>query len=385
MPRITVRAVLGSFMLPAARARPVRRLALLFLMPLSCTTGSFPEAGPGGGGQGGHGGQAGGAGRDASAEAPSGSAGSGGGGSGGGPGGGGAGEPCSEIDATRDCSPAPCRRGTQICERASGTAWTGVWSPCRDVVTVPGCTMPDAPCDCAKPTAACEEYCKGRDGGADGGAPPPTCVCVAGDTRWCHVDGSCVWGRQSCLPDGRWGPCGDAGGAKVPAGCTAGTYSFCCCVKAGQCCEDDGDGAFEGGHGPSGGKCPSASCGGSEGPRPWDWPPKTASCPGAGECVPGGKRYCYYTGDLKPPFGQGEAVCQPDGRWGLCTFTASPHPALFACFKGSDPLPAGVPGGPRSRWKYCCAKVGLCCAREIYTVGCSENWSYGACDGIACR
>jgi len=48
----------------------------------------------------------------------------------------------------------------------------------------------------------------GGDGG-DGGDTPDTGrgECVPGQQRWCDDATYCSWGKQTCLPDGRWGHC----------------------------------------------------------------------------------------------------------------------------------------------------------------------------------
>ena len=43
----------------------------------------------------------------------------------------------------------------------------------------------------------------GGGGPGDGGGS----VCVPGVQRWCDDHTYCSWGKQTCLPDGRWGPC----------------------------------------------------------------------------------------------------------------------------------------------------------------------------------
>ncbi|MCS6799612.1 MAG: hypothetical protein NZ898_14025 [Myxococcota bacterium] len=54
------------------------------------------------------------------------------------------------------------------------------------------------------------------DGPGEPGTPPSTPpstppgeggVCVPGVQRWCDDHIYCSWGKQTCLPDGRWGPC----------------------------------------------------------------------------------------------------------------------------------------------------------------------------------
>lgn len=175
-------------------------LILSTLVALSaCAPGQVSGDDPGGGaGQGGGAGPAG-------AGSNGADAGPGGGGSGGN---GAGGEACAEIGASRECSPAPCRRGTQVCEPGSATASGGTWGPCKDVKDVAGCMPPDAPCDCTKPTPACEDYCKGRDGGPP---PPPTGCgdpkCPPGAVRLCDVMQCGGPGVQVCLADETWSVC----------------------------------------------------------------------------------------------------------------------------------------------------------------------------------
>lgn len=185
------------------------------------------------GGVGGNPGGGGGAAGNGGAGAAGGFAGSGSGGSGGSGGGAGSsdaagdGEPCSLVGAMRDCYPAPCKRGTQICRPGSATATAGTWGPCVDIEDVPGCGMPDAPCDCSKPTPACEEYCKGRDAGPE--APPvapPPCFdgkkCPPDAVRLCDVLTCSKPAYQVCLDDGTWGGCAPGGCVKEkPLGCNS--------------------------------------------------------------------------------------------------------------------------------------------------------------------
>jgi hypothetical protein len=71
--------------------------------------------------------------------------------------------------------------------------------------------------------------------------------CEPGVQRWCDDATYCSWGKQTCLPDGRWGPCveptvGPSGLTDRPAtecGCRYFYFNY-------DCCEDqqdrDGDG-----------------------------------------------------------------------------------------------------------------------------------------------
>lgn len=321
----------------------MRRLTKLGVVSISvaigwsCTGGELPGAGgPRRGGAGGSGAQGGAGG---SAGSPGAEDGPGGGGLDGN--GGGAGEKCDEVGAIRECSPAPCQRGRQVCEK--GPTAGSVWSPCRDLTSVPGCTSPDGPCDCGSPTPACEDYCKGRDAGADG---PSGCICVPGAIRWCDTPVSCLWGKQTCLPDGTWGACTET--PDRPPGCTSPVYSLCCCLMADQCCE----GAPYGGKAPSKGKCGGITCGA----------PPPSACPGKGLCYPGKEAFCVAgTGKAAT---WGKTTCKPDGTWGDCV-SGTPPPAdcgtfsvLACCIRAKD--------------------YGFCCQLS----GCSVA---GKCDGIACK
>jgi hypothetical protein len=75
----------------------------------------------------------------------------------------------------------------------------------------------------------------GTGGGSAGDAP---CECP-GVTRWCDEPVFCLWGQQTCLPDGSWGPCQEVKGA--PDGCTEEFFfSGACCERRGICCEKNG-------------------------------------------------------------------------------------------------------------------------------------------------
>jgi hypothetical protein len=85
----------------------------------------------------------------------------------------------------------------------------------------------------------------GGDGGGGGGGGGAECV--SGAQRWCDDAMYCSWGKQTCLPDGSWGPCieptvGRTGLSDRPAtecGCRYFYFNA-------DCCEDqedrDGDG-----------------------------------------------------------------------------------------------------------------------------------------------
>lgn len=63
------------------------------------------------------------------------------------------------------------------------------------------------------------------------------CVCIPGRIRWCDTPSACAWGRQQCLPDGRWGVCVET--LLRPVGCPLRrAYETACCVAARECCQD---------------------------------------------------------------------------------------------------------------------------------------------------
>lgn len=327
-------------------------VACSFLVVACRPPGGHADDDGGSSGQGGGGGAAGGGG-----------SGAGGGGApdGSGPG---AGEPCSETGATRTCDPAPCKQGTETCEKGGGTVSGGTWSPCRDVKDIPGCSPPDAPCDCKTPTPACEDYCKSRDGGTE--APPPTCSCPSGAERHCHGSGDkCTWSKQICTGSGAWGACTPT--TKVPKACAGGVYDFCCCIQQdGTCCENDdrhytSKSSYKDGSGRSYGSCPDLTCGGKTPPKIWK------SCKA---CAPGTKRYCPVQtlgpmGGIDYTYEWGEQTCNTSGNWFGCSPAAPP-----AGCSGKFSLDCCVDGGQ------CCSPVG---AGWESTIDCNEV-AVGACD-----
>lgn len=65
-----------------------------------------------------------------------------------------------------------------------------------------------------------------------------TCIkqCPPGSVRWCDEPTYCLWGKQTCNPDGTWGACTET--PDRPAGCEGDVYyNPICCVLAGQCCQ----------------------------------------------------------------------------------------------------------------------------------------------------
>ena len=96
--------------------------------------------------------------------------------------------------------------------------------------------------------------CRSDDGGGD--SPPPgggdtpgggDDICVAGTQRWCDDAMYCSWGKQTCTPDGHWGPCIEP--EVTASGLTDRPNNACGCryfYFNWDCCEDqedrDGDG-----------------------------------------------------------------------------------------------------------------------------------------------
>lgn len=69
------------------------------------------------------------------------------------------------------------------------------------------------------------------------------CACI-GLTRWCDDVVYCNWGKQTCLPDGTWGPCHEV--KQQPAVCpvptkTENNFDEDCCKRLGLCCAWDND------------------------------------------------------------------------------------------------------------------------------------------------
>jgi hypothetical protein len=78
------------------------------------------------------------------------------------------------------------------------------------------------------------------DGTIDGGSGSKSrgasdcAYCIPQTVRWCDDPVYCNWGKQSCLPDGTWGPCTEV--QETPAGCTGRGFSGKCCEALGLCC-----------------------------------------------------------------------------------------------------------------------------------------------------
>lgn len=185
--------------------------------------------------------------------------------SGGGPGDGG-GWTCYDTEHGRECRQGdpgyPDDRdwdcydsdGTTVCtgtgdypDDGGGGDWV-----CESVGDLITCTSndPDYPDDGGGGPWDCyftDEFRVCTDGGGgdtpdDGGS-----ICIPGTQRWCDDHTYCSWGKQTCLPDGRWGPCieptvtreGLQDRPNTACGCRYFYFNW-------DCCEDqadrDGDG-----------------------------------------------------------------------------------------------------------------------------------------------
>lgn len=99
----------------------------------------------------------------------------------------------------------------------------------------PDCISPGN-CGCATSESACSD---GKDEDCDKStdcADRDCQQCTPGSERWCDDPQYCHWGKQKCLPDGKWGDCIET--TTPPPGCTGSLYSATCCVQAGQCCQN---------------------------------------------------------------------------------------------------------------------------------------------------
>src|SRR5262249_49551561 len=125
-----------------------------------------------------------------------------------------------------DC--AGGKKGTQTCGS------DGKWAACEGAVPCPppdtGVPPPDAAVQATPPRADSPpgpppvdapvvdpEPDAGPDQAADAppdaapDAPPQqACWCVPGSQRWCDAPIGCLWGKQTCTPDGNWGTCEEA-------------------------------------------------------------------------------------------------------------------------------------------------------------------------------
>lgn len=191
--------------------------------------------------------------------------------------------------------------------------------------------------------------------------------CVPGTTRYCDTPISCMWGQQSCSPQGHWQACKET--KAIPAKCkgAGNIYDPACCVREGLCCQNFG--LLPGDPNRSVGKCEgtltcrkclcSTSSGGSRGLGGFD---VDGEC-----CTPGSTRICdlaevWALEDKVAKPGWGRSICDDGGHFGPCEATAAAAPT------GCNPS------------KYdgaCCAQAGQCCAT-------GPSWSsrtIGACAG----
>ncbi len=126
-----------------------------------------------------------------------------------------------------------CHDGLQAC--GADPEFSG-WGACEGAAMPNGESGPacqnaiDDDCDglidcedpsCSSVPACCEHKCK------------------AGTVRLCDEPEFCLWGTQTCGPDGAWSTCIEA---DPPAGCTGFPFGFGydedCCVDHGYCCEN---------------------------------------------------------------------------------------------------------------------------------------------------
>jgi len=82
---------------------------------------------------------------------------------------------------------------------------------CEDLGDLVVCTddSPDYPDEGGDVPTDCYFADEFRICGPDDDGPPDggDYECVAGQQRWCDDAIYCSWGKQTCLPDGSWGPC----------------------------------------------------------------------------------------------------------------------------------------------------------------------------------
>ncbi len=207
-------------------------------------------------------------------------------------------EGCScQPDSEQACWPGdPAQQHVGVCadgtQRCVGSGEFASWGPCEGAV-LPGVEIPengvdedcngaDGPCqpaaggeqcansadddcddlvDCYDPDCAddpaCDGFCApspevcddGIDNDCDGlidcddiddcmsDIMNCTCIkqCPPGSVRWCDEPTYCMWGKQTCNPDGTWGACIET--TQKPFPCTGAYYDPVCCVLAGQCCQ----------------------------------------------------------------------------------------------------------------------------------------------------
>ncbi len=81
-------------------------------------------------------------------------------------------------------------------------------------------------------------------GSGPGSSGPPSqdafglCECVPSTSRWCDTPTGCLWGKQRCAPDGRWGACQEVD-ERPSAACNDDYYyNLGCCLLSGACCQN---------------------------------------------------------------------------------------------------------------------------------------------------
>lgn len=172
---------------------------------------------------------------------------------------------CFDTATGRECRQTtpdyPDDRGWNCYDTATGTVCeapgdfpdgggSGEWDCVRSTEGLILCTdntpdYPDGggdlPWECHYETEF--RVCSTGGGGGDGGGG----VCVAGVQRWCDDAVYCSWGKQTCNPDGTWGPCTEP--TVTSTGLTDRPDTECGCryfYFNAACCEDqadrDGDG-----------------------------------------------------------------------------------------------------------------------------------------------
>jgi len=167
-------------------------------------------------------------------------------------------EPCDCIDNDNDgfidegCVPKPqCDKEPCDCidNDGDGTVDEGCpwWWFCD----------PEQECDCIDndndgqidescdplPEECPGEECDCEDTDGDG-LIDEECDCIPGTWRWCDEPVYCSWGKQTCLPNGKWAVCVEVD--EAPPGCDEGglfegdipLYDVGCCVDSGACCQN---------------------------------------------------------------------------------------------------------------------------------------------------
>lgn len=161
-----------------------------------------------------------------------------------------------DCDGAADCEDSECDCPAPGCAPSEFAAETascgdGMDQDCDGLVDCldPDCfgkVCRDDGAVCSGEGAGLCDFPGGGDGGGDvcadlfSGCTSDGCRCVPGTRRYCHVVGPCVWGEQTCLPAGTWGPCESTWSR--PSGCEgAFMYDVYCCVRAGGCCDNQNE------------------------------------------------------------------------------------------------------------------------------------------------